>query len=258
MLRALQCTAALLVLAFGLWIFGTSSSFKTCKVEQTAANTEQRQENPPSLAFSIADDTAICVRCAGHILYEYREFSTAVATVFIAIFTFTLWQSTKRMMVATQGAVDLARQEFVASHRPKLRIRRITPNRPFLFGVPISIVIEVANIGDTQATIFEVGIDVYANGSDFDAAPRPQPSGPPVPAGKEARMTTTVRQSLSKAQIDAIELGTLELRLLGVINYRDDNGTIRATSFARLYDRTLRRFIKVSEDDQEADREYEN
>jgi hypothetical protein len=76
---------------FGLRILGTSSSFKTCKVEQAAANAEQRKENPPPSVLSLADSAAICIRCAGHVLYEYRDAATAVATVLIAIFTYTLY-----------------------------------------------------------------------------------------------------------------------------------------------------------------------
>src|SRR5450755_2561989 len=52
MLRAIQYLAALLVVGFGLWIFGTSSSFQTCTTEQAAANAEQGQRNLPSLVLA--------------------------------------------------------------------------------------------------------------------------------------------------------------------------------------------------------------
>src|ERR1700694_6291817 len=77
MLRAIQYLAALLVVGFGLWIFGTSSSFQTCTTEQAAANAEQGQKNLPPLVLAGANRAAIYARCGGHVIYEYRDFATA-------------------------------------------------------------------------------------------------------------------------------------------------------------------------------------
>jgi hypothetical protein len=65
MLRAIQYLAALLVVGFGLWIFGTSSSFQTCTTEQAAANPEQGQKNLPSFVLAGANRAAIYARCGG-------------------------------------------------------------------------------------------------------------------------------------------------------------------------------------------------
>jgi hypothetical protein len=60
--------------------------------------------------------------CALKAVYEYRDAVSAVATVFIALFTFTLWRSTKRLWESTDKTVGLAQQEFNAAHRPWLAI----------------------------------------------------------------------------------------------------------------------------------------
>lgn len=48
---------------------------------------------------------------------------TAIATIVMAIFTGFLWYSTKKLWETTSKSVDLAREEFLADHRPKLSIR---------------------------------------------------------------------------------------------------------------------------------------
>ena len=57
--------------------------------------------------------------------------------------------------------------------------------------------------------------------------PQPYPSSnPTLPAGMEAGMTAFSNRMLSEAEIDAIETGISEWRLLGIINYTDDNHLI--------------------------------
>jgi hypothetical protein len=94
---------SILVFVFGsIWILTTSSSFQTCTQEQTAAEREQTKENPPPFVLSITNYAAICVRCSGHVIYEYRDAATAVATVLIALFTYTLYGATKGLAQAAQ------------------------------------------------------------------------------------------------------------------------------------------------------------
>jgi hypothetical protein len=114
-MRFLRYFVAAMLVAFGLWVFGTSSSFQSCKTEQAAAKAEQREKNPPPFFFSGAISAAIYVRCGGHVLYEYREFATAAATVFIAIFTFTLWWATKGLVGAAKIQSDDMKRSIVAS-----------------------------------------------------------------------------------------------------------------------------------------------
>src|ERR1700719_4104803 len=57
--------------------------------------------------------------------------------------------------------VDLARAEFISTHRPKIRLRRITPIGKLLPNTRTNLTIEAANIGDSKATITEIGFDIY-------------------------------------------------------------------------------------------------
>jgi hypothetical protein len=192
MKEALRYLAATLVVIFGLWILGTSSSFKTCKAEQAAANAEQRKENPRPFVLSLADSAAICIRCAGHVLYEYRDAATAVATVLIAIFTYTLYGATKGLVQAAeiqsadmkrsivaaaiaadaaQSSAETAKKALFAANRPVITIGELelvesdaVLNKPVIkwglrnpgpgFAVVNNVKVEVVIQGDNTPRIF--------------------------------------------------------------------------------------------------------
>jgi hypothetical protein len=114
---------SILVFVLGaIWILTTSSAFLFCVEKQSAAESQQAKENPPPLVLSLTNNAAICVRCTGHVLYEYRDAITAVATAFIAAFTFTLWQSTKRMTQATGESVRIAERALADLERPYIYV----------------------------------------------------------------------------------------------------------------------------------------
>jgi hypothetical protein len=72
----------------------------------------------------------------------------AIATIFIAIFTFTLKRSTDKLWVAGKDQLKLARAEFISSHRPRIILRDVHLEGRQVFYMLI-------NTGDTDATIVE-------------------------------------------------------------------------------------------------------
>ena len=189
-----------------------------------------------------------------------------VTDFIIAIFTVVLAVVTAGLILVGICQTGLLRREFVASHRPRIRIRRIVPAGDFVtrdgqlvHDQRITFTMEVVNIGDGAALAFEFGFDVFFRGDPFNAARAPRPDFPPLPAGFENILTlVSHRRALTDAEVDSIELGTAEWRVLGIMNYWDENRILRATSFARKYDPTLRRFVKIPKNDPDADREFEN
>jgi hypothetical protein len=256
MLKALQYLAAILVVACGIWIFGTSSSFKACKAEQSAAKAEQRKENPPLFAFVIADDAAIRGRCTAHVLYEYREFATAVATVFIALFTFTLWWSTKGMMKATKESVDLARQEFVSTHRPRIIVYGLAFGGRFSENKPIPISFRYVNAGDSDAQVTGFGSHIFSLSETMMPAEirfTHQEISPPIdcPSGKHGTRLTpdTIHPDIVIAA-DVMD-DPEKIVCVGYVLYRDGNGTRRQTGFCRQFDLSAGRWIKMQDDEYE-------
>ena len=58
-------------------------------------------------------------------LQAYNAAITALATVAIGVFTYFLVRVTNRQARLTRKAIELGTKEFVATHRPKIRIRYI-------------------------------------------------------------------------------------------------------------------------------------
>jgi len=107
---------ALLALAvlLGVLTVSISSTFQACVNNQQTASTH----------FSITNHAVIYWRCSFHALYDFRDAVTAVATVFIAIFTLTLWRSTSGLVDAaakqsadTQAAIAASNRNAVAAER---------------------------------------------------------------------------------------------------------------------------------------------
>ena len=90
-------------------------------------------------------------------LQTYNGAVTAAATVFIAIFTIVLALVSRRQARLTRASIDLASKEFIASHRPIIRIKRITPPQTLVPDERLQLTVEAVNVGDTQALIFEMG-----------------------------------------------------------------------------------------------------
>lgn len=60
---------------------------------------------------------------------------------------------------AANSQVQLAREEFYASHRPRIRVRHIWPIGPLNPGERAAVEISFVNIGDVESIITEFGID---------------------------------------------------------------------------------------------------
>lgn len=155
---------------------------------------------------------------------------TAISTFIITLFTVVLAVVGYVQARLIRMSIDLARAEFISTHRPTIRLRRIKPILPIRPNERIEALIEAANIGATIATIFEIGVDIYVANQPFNARPVSVPIVMVEP-GKQANINVRGQQ-LSQSQIANMGSGP-GLRMLGIINYRDDNGAIRTTSFAR-------------------------
>ncbi|WP_158754944.1 hypothetical protein [Dyella sp. S184] len=155
--------------------------------------------------------------------------------------------------------IKLSREEFAASHRPKIRIRRID-NMVFAIDQPITATIQVSNVGETNAKIFSVGIDIFfryppGGAEEFDATPNTLIQV--VPPGMGASIDVKCR-NLKNIEVEQFKAGIYELCALGHIAYEDGAGIKRNTSFFRIYDRTSSRFVAAPNDPRQGDREYED
>jgi hypothetical protein len=190
-------------------------------------------------------------------LEQYNGAVTAVATVFIGIFTWVLAWVTSRQARLTREIIDLAREEFVSTHRPKIIVRGLE----FAGGIPggekpIKVAFRYVNAGDTKAEITTIGSKLMhmfkptlSSGIDF----KHEKLHPPieVKCGMHGiRLTVDELEPSDPFLLNAVA-GSHKLICVGYIRYRDDNGTIRQTGFCREYDAPSNRWIPVKDDEYE-------
>ena len=254
MLKAFRYLAALiaaLVFVLGLgWILSTSTSFQDCIKNQTEAKSEHAK-----LSLAITDNATIRMRCAGHVAYEYRDFITAAATVLIALFTFTLWWSTRGMLQATNETIRLARDEFISTHRPKMIVRQFQLD-PFKRDTVLSSSCSVINIGSTEGILRYVAAELALwNGRVWEPpglATVVNPYGPrTIRNGERIPVTIQSRFNITDAQIRAVRQGDLIICAVGEFTYTDQLGTKRRTGFCRNYDVSTHMFVASKNEEYE-------
>lgn len=196
---------------------------------------------------------------------------TALATIAIAWFTFSLKDVTKEQAIITSAALKLAQDEFNATHRPKIRIRHIWV-RDIQPGKQLSVDIVYANIGDAKAIIKSFGLDFnfIKPGGRLPGGMSTEQPNPSEYA--ECGLGETVRRDAvkSRGNLDLprytqLMQETLDLYCFGIVEYSDagpdSTKKIKRTAFCRKFKKALEgegvgRFVRFENPD--PDYEYED
>jgi hypothetical protein len=156
---------------------------------------------------------------------------------------------------AAHQSVDLARQQFITTHRPKIIVRFI--QGPFVEtdGGPQIIWVTVANIGVNKAKILEWGADLARRRGKNWVTPGLD-AGPKTIApillisGQRHVFKVLAKIPYTDAQIfaDAFDdhanaTEREELCALGAIRYADENNIVRETGFFRVYHPASETFV---------------
>ena len=187
-------------------------------------------------------------------IHQNEHIVEALSTFIIAVFTITLWHATTMQAQLTRKSIDLARSEFLATHRPKVIVRFI--QRPIFNerNMP-TIYITVANIGSSRATIEAFGADLARLGPNGWLPPGLNAGAipiAPIHLGSGQRYTHEVTGRVSTLENDFDEFGGTEIiYAIGEIRYRDGNGVLRETGFYRRYDNRAKKFTPSPRDDEE-------
>lgn len=177
----------------------------------------------------------------------------ALYTAVLTLFTGILGVSTILLWRETRASVRLAREEFVASHRPRIIVREV--HEPITYGPTMfAISFTLSNIGETRGTVIDCNVfGEFAYTPTFLDVPRPR---------KEPRIDPFPNvRSIPLAAGESITMGfpfhgvmTNDFRIqkladpnelpffVGRIVYVDDNQVRRNTVFRRRYDPATRRF----------------
>src|SRR6185312_2043492 len=89
--------------------------------------------------------------CVGIFIDKNNGPLTAIATIAVAAFTLVLWIATSRQARLTRESIALSNRTFIATHRPRLRVRRISLDRllasqiPLIDGGKVECIISISN-----------------------------------------------------------------------------------------------------------------
>lgn len=92
-------------------------------------------------------------------LDHHEGFFVGIFTAALFFATFFLWRSTRDLTALTLESSKLAREEFIASHRPRIRVRHIWIRDSLQEDRRITADLVFTNVGDTTALITSVTCD---------------------------------------------------------------------------------------------------
>ena len=196
---------------------------------------------------------APCAKC-GFAAGRGRSSPPPISTVFIAIFngllvyvtynlvmtTSKLWKASTEQIRLTQQSIDLARDEFSSTHRPKIRIKHIWLTSEIWEGEPIAVDLVCVNYGTVAAVLHEIGIKfhvidiakVIPIAREIKALIRPQNLR--IEFGLNSRFEgITDGTVITPDQKRSIQIETSKLYCFGYVSYFDAAG-MRITGFCRV------------------------
>ena len=248
LLSALFVLAVVFVIAVQYSVIQSTSDFQSfAAYEQIAREYFNSARN---YALTLVMRTIERLRGLSH--DDWLTFST----VLIAVFTASLWWSTRRLWKAGERQIRLARDEFNATHRPLVSIRRM--GTVFFPNEPIKIEFTIVNAGDAAITGFSCNtIILYLKGiGAIHGVPIFDPntastSDASLQIGEGKNIQVLEAANLDPKQLKDITSGSEILHLIGYVVYRDKVGTTRRAGFFRYYDRERRRFRVIDDPEYE-------
>jgi hypothetical protein len=224
---------------------------------KTSHEIEEYPPKGPLVTFINARNDTVC---AFSVLYDYRDAVTAVATIFIAFFTLTLWRSTDKLWKEAKDSRSLtlltvnaaATSANAASRLAKaterqlrayisVRTERVVEQNED-FGQPFVVLPDCTNDGQTPAhdVCYNARADVlpYPLPDDFDFPMKPEQAAITSTAVVGPRGSFQIGAVLDRF-CDRNEIGQLihgktrRLYCYGTVRYRDAFGEIRHTNFCQ-------------------------
>lgn len=176
----------------------------------------------------------------------------------ISFFTFVLAVVSGGQGFLIFKQISLARDEFNATHRPKLHVRSMLHFIPEANKVAETTIL-VTNVGDTPATVVRVEADVGRRDEDrdwiegFDLEECPLPQNLVIHPGALTGIDICSNGALSGISIAAtsIDPNYPTLRFLGEISYIDGRGIERHTGFHFYWNSRTERWSRAAADDEQ-------
>lgn len=174
----------------------------------------------------------------------------------LALFTLVLSVSTIMLWIETRRMGNLARDEFIATHRPKIRVRFIQVGGHDERGND-TVNVVIVNVGESAAIVTHLGADLARRSVRTKDWTSPGLRTRAVPHAKPINLAAGEAHVWNVASETQFGLGDalsdLELCAVGQIIYRDENGVARETGFLRVFERETGRYVPsaTAEEDHE-------
>ena len=173
----------------------------------------------------------------------------------LVVFTFFLWWSTHKLWKSAEKSADLTYKAFIATNRPRLRIRGIHFDGIIQNNIGPTW-IEISNIGGSEATGIELHSVFALKINNVRETPWTENLSKSIWHGKEVLIpgeeTTYELRSKPDVMPSIMEIGFNRqiLSIIGKVRYKDSNGTERKTGFGWSYDSKISEFSKPEKEDQ--------
>jgi hypothetical protein len=173
----------------------------------------------------------------------------ALFTAVLAISTIALWVSTRNLWKAGRDQLELARSEFISTHRPRMRFKHAWfTGDPLAWrvGRPLEVNLEFVNVGRSDALVYMVNYQSIILQKGDRLPQRPPYDEIPDSGARITRFPTIARVPsgvtlhrelcdgiVSQQQVVDIIHGRQTLYLIGTIEYSDSLMRVRQTAFCR-------------------------
>jgi hypothetical protein len=148
-----------LIVSVMAWTATYSPSFQKCIGEHADQEGPEKAADLHNVVVRRSAAIPPFLLCEGAFIDENNGTLTALATIAIAGFTLTLWRATTEQGRLTRDALKLARDEFIASHRPRLRVYAFeVSDRDLPHDRPVCVLFRAQNRRDGSA-YFQSGRD---------------------------------------------------------------------------------------------------
>jgi hypothetical protein len=154
---------ALFVLAVFLW---KSPSFEYCF---HAIPKYESGQGPQGIFPFLFLFPSRYVGCVGIFLDANNALIAAIATAIVAFYTYTLWHVGSGQLAVTREQIELARQEFIATQRPRVMVQAVLFAAYGVNGGESRVEFAAINAGESDATILSYSAFPYtqSKGSPF-------------------------------------------------------------------------------------------
>jgi hypothetical protein len=156
----------------------------------------------------------------------------------------SLLKDSKKSAQAARDSADAAKDAFLATHRPEIRVKHVYNTSEGIR--PLKIKLILVNVGLTPAIIQHLNVQARVLPVDKNLPPRPDfpvADNRVVPntvrqleSGAEVILPGVVQREVTEAEHPQIMNGVLRLYCYGRVVYHDIKGLKRETAFGRLWE----------------------